>query len=81
MDILKAKFKGSNLSLDEILVYETVSNKDIRKEFTDVTERFSNLPEYIVFFSPSGVTAVEEIIKMIPIKLIKVEMILVRITK
>ncbi|KRT83432.1 hypothetical protein AMK59_3563 [Oryctes borbonicus] len=71
MDILKDKFEGTNLTLNEILVYETVPNKHIRKEFQDATNNFKNLPEYIVFFSPSGVKAVDDIIKCLPTELIK----------
>ncbi|GJQ71557.1 hypothetical protein Trydic_g11265 [Trypoxylus dichotomus] len=71
MDILKNKFEGTNLSLNEIMVYETVPNNHIQKEFQDATNNFTDLPEYIVFFSPSGIKAAENVLKELPTKLIK----------
>lgn len=72
MDILTNKFTATNLHLDEVMVYETTSNTNIQVEFDDITNKFTKLPEYIVFFSPSGVKAMEDILESLPAKLIKV---------
>lgn len=43
--------------MENVLVYETVANPDIEKEIAEVTDNYQNIPEYIVFFSPSGLTS------------------------
>lgn len=53
--------------MDETLVYETVPNPKLKDEITIVSDNFTVLPEYIVFFSPSGVQSAIPFIKNVPI--------------
>lgn len=74
--------KSDNLKLDvenvkEVLVYETVVSQSLEKDFMDVTNDLSVLPEFLVFFSPSGVKASSVVLKKIEdLLLIKVNMYL-----
>lgn len=64
---LHERFKEVGLELDETLVYETIPNSNIQTEFALVTKSFSALPEFIVFFSPSGVLSALDSIKKVPV--------------
>ncbi|KAK9877272.1 hypothetical protein WA026_017663 [Henosepilachna vigintioctopunctata] len=65
-DTLKIELSKSNISIEGVLVYDTLSNPNIEEEFADVTEKFTLFPEYIIFFSPSGVRSSVEILRKSP---------------
>lgn len=72
--VLHERLREVGLGLDETLVYDTISNPNIEREFSCVTNNFSALPEFVVFFSPSGIESTLESIKKVPVdwSLIKV---------
>lgn len=51
--------------IKEIVVYETVTNLKLEDEFCEATSTYSILPEFVVFFSPSGVKAASKSFKNI----------------
>lgn len=55
------------LRLDETLVYETVANPCLEDDFASVTNGFAVVPEFVVFFSPSGVQSTLDCIKRVPV--------------
>lgn len=65
-DILSRELGQCGISMENVLVYETVANPDIEKEIVEVTDNYRNIPEYIVFFSPSGLTSSVNFLKMSP---------------
>nr|XP_022910499.1 uroporphyrinogen-III synthase-like [Onthophagus taurus] len=71
MDILKNKLSKSSITLEEVEVYETVTNEHIEEDFGKVTESLNVFPEYIVFFSPSGLKAIETILFQLPLNSMK----------
>ncbi|CAG9862648.1 unnamed protein product [Phyllotreta striolata] len=56
-DTLTAELEKENICLDGILVYHTKENPNIEEEMKKSTQNFQNIPEFLVFFSPSGVQA------------------------
>lgn len=66
-DTLFEELKKEGVCLDGILIYKTVDNPDLDKEFLFATDNLSVLPEYVVFFSPSGVQSVLNYIKKVPV--------------
>ena len=54
-DSSQTKLTNANISLDEILVYETLPNPKLKEELDAETNSFKSVPEFVVFFSPSGV--------------------------
>lgn len=61
------RLKEVGLSMDETLVYDTISNPNIENQFSNITNNFNVLPEFIVFFSPSGIESSLELIKKVPV--------------
>ncbi|CAH2006414.1 unnamed protein product [Acanthoscelides obtectus] len=54
-DTLKNELGKEGVDIEGVLVYETIPNPGIEAEIKRATNDFSNIQEYIVFFSPSGV--------------------------
>lgn len=65
-DTLSRELGQYGISLENVLVYETVANPDIEKEIIETTHNYQNIPEFIVFFSPSGVSSSINFLKMVP---------------
>lgn len=65
-DTLSRELGHSGISMDDVLVYDTEANPDIEKEIAEVTDNYQNIPEYIVFFSPSGLTSCVDFLKKVP---------------
>ena len=53
-DTLSVKLKAERISLQEIVVYETVKCKTIREDIEKIIDLHGE-PQYLVYFSPSGV--------------------------
>lgn len=53
------------LALGEVHVYDTIANPDLRQELADVTQSFTAIPEYVVFFSPSGVESSIDFLRLV----------------
>lgn len=43
----------------DVIVYETITNCNLEQELTATTDNFTIQIDYVVFFSPSGVKAVQ----------------------
>nr|QIT07811.1 uroporphyrinogen III synthetase [Sinohyriopsis cumingii] len=71
-DTLSVKLKDAGLSVKEIEVYETVPSPTIEEDF-DKFVQCEGLPEYVVYFSPSGVKNTKVLIlkESLPVQLIK----------
>lgn len=59
--------------MDATTVYETVKNPRLESDFTELTSNFTNLPEYLVYFSPSGLKFTKDILKEFSIELSKIK--------
>lgn len=68
-DTLYGRFKDFGVCLDETLVYETIPNPNLSQEFNEATSNFTALPEYVVFFSPSGIQSTLKFIQMVDVDL------------
>lgn len=53
------------ISMEGVLVYDTMSNPNIEQDIAELTDNFQNIPEYIVFFSPSGLNSSLKILQKI----------------
>lgn len=69
-DILKNRIQ-SELSLHEICMYDTIPNPRVEEELKSVTNCYTSIPEYVVFFSPSGVNSTLSYLKEMNINLMK----------
>lgn len=72
-DTLSKKLKEAGFCLNEIEVYETVRNKSIKLKVEELIQH-QGLPEYVVYFSPSGVQYTEDIVSsgILPLDQLKV---------
>lgn len=66
LDILKNQLEPEGITLDEVCVYDSITNPNIEKEFQKVTENLLEIPEFMVFFSPSAVKGILSTIKQLP---------------
>lgn len=57
MDILPNKLEKENIPLAPFEVYETIPNVHFEEKFSKLTKFGTECPEFIVFFSPSGIAA------------------------
>lgn len=72
-DTLSKKLKEAGFRLNEIEVYETVQNKCIREKVQEfITQQ--GVPDYVVYFSPSGVQYTADIVSegLLPLEQVKV---------
>lgn len=65
-DTLSRELGQYGISMEDVLVYDTVANAEIEKEIVEVTNNYQNSPEYIVFFSPSGLNSSIYFLKKLP---------------
>ncbi|KAJ8935062.1 hypothetical protein NQ314_013035 [Rhamnusium bicolor] len=68
-DTLNLELGKEGLTIEGVLVYDTIANPNIEKEMKNVTDDFSSIPEYVVFFSPSGLHSSVNYLKKIPVDL------------
>ncbi|XP_050307854.1 uroporphyrinogen-III synthase-like [Anthonomus grandis grandis] len=61
-DTLNLELEKEGIQVVGQEVYDTVSNPNIPKELATATNNFQNVPEFIVFFSPSGVSSCIDLI-------------------
>lgn len=54
-ETLAKRLNEKGIKLDATTVYETVKSKHFNNDFKNVTNSFQDIPEIIVYFSPSGV--------------------------
>lgn len=54
-DTLINDLSKEGVAVDTVTVYETVANPNLEKDFIQVTSNYTDIPEYFVYFSPSGV--------------------------
>lgn len=47
-------------------MYDTISNPNIKTELEQVTNNSSDIQEYVVFFSPSGLKSSLDYLRVIP---------------
>ncbi|KAF7279383.1 hypothetical protein GWI33_007325 [Rhynchophorus ferrugineus] len=62
-DTLHSELSKEGLGVDDIEVYDVTSNPNIEKEIAEATNNFASMPEFVVFFSPSGFSNTIDIIK------------------
>ncbi|CAH1171135.1 unnamed protein product [Phaedon cochleariae] len=65
-DTLSRELEKEGLKIEGVLVYDTITNPDICEEIKQVTDNFRAVPEYVVFFSPSGLHSSLEHLQNIP---------------
>lgn len=53
-DTLNLELGKEGIQIEGVLVYDTIANSDILKEISNATDDLTIIPEYMVFFSPSG---------------------------
>lgn len=53
------------LALGEVHVYDTIPNPNLKQELANVTLNFTAIPEYVVFFSPSGVESSIDFLRLV----------------
>lgn len=71
-DTLYQRFKEYNLELKCVTVYETQRDEKLEKNFEDLSNDFDKIPEYFLYFSPSGVNFTTELMKNLPLDKLKV---------
>ncbi|ERL94413.1 uroporphyrinogen-III synthase [Dendroctonus ponderosae] len=74
-DTLNLELEKEGLQLDGVEVYETTPNPNIETDFANVTSQFHSIPEYIVFFSPSGFNSSIDLIGRVATDLNKLKFI------
>ncbi|XP_045473579.1 uroporphyrinogen-III synthase-like [Harmonia axyridis] len=65
-DTLKIELGKSNIDIEGVLVYDTLANPNIEEDFRIATNDFTEFPEYVVFFSPSGVRSSIKLFRKVP---------------
>lgn len=73
--VLNLELKKDSLELDEVLVYDTVASTSLEKDIAKVTDNFSQIPEFLVFFSPSGLKNSIDFLRKIPVDLQSVKVL------
>ncbi|XP_018336370.1 uroporphyrinogen-III synthase isoform X2 [Agrilus planipennis] len=56
-DTIETRLNEFKIPTEAVTVYETITNPNFAREFSNVTDDFEKIPEFMVFFSPSGVKA------------------------
>lgn len=71
-ETLQQRLKEHNIEVEPITIYETKKNEHLAEEFSNLTNNFTNISEFVIFFSPSGVHFTAEIFKPLPLNDMKV---------
>ncbi|KAL1505559.1 hypothetical protein ABEB36_005100 [Hypothenemus hampei] len=53
-DTLQLNLKHEGIEVEGIEVYNTIANPNLETDFIKITDNFRSIPEFVVFFSPSG---------------------------
>lgn len=54
-DTLINDLSKEDVAVDTVTVYETVPSPNLEEDFIQITSNYTDIPEYFVYFSPSGV--------------------------
>lgn len=65
-DTLNNALEQAGINVESILVYDTIPHPDMENQIAELSENFQSIPEYIVFFSPSGLNSSINYLKKIP---------------
>lgn len=68
-DTLNLELQKDGLTIQGVEIYETIANPNIETDIAKATDQFQTIPEYVVFFSPSGFNSSIEFIKRIHVDL------------
>ncbi|XP_056634430.1 uroporphyrinogen-III synthase-like [Diorhabda sublineata] len=61
-----SELKGTNeITVESVLAYDTINNPNILDEMREATDNFTLIPEYVIFFSPSGVHSTLEYLRKV----------------
>uniref|UniRef100_A0A6P7G754 Uroporphyrinogen-III synthase n=1 Tax=Diabrotica virgifera virgifera TaxID=50390 RepID=A0A6P7G754_DIAVI len=55
------------IQVEGVLVYHTIDNPNVEEEISDATNNFTETPEFMVFFSPSGLESSIEYLRKLPL--------------
>ncbi|CAG9830475.1 unnamed protein product [Diabrotica balteata] len=55
------------IQVESVLVYDTIDNPNIEEEISVVTNNFTETPEFMVFFSPSGLESSIKYLRKLPL--------------
>lgn len=53
--------------MHEVLVYDTMPNPSLPDDLARITNNYTEIPEYVVFFSPSGLNNTIEFLTKVPV--------------
>lgn len=62
-DTLINELNKASIPVDIITVYQTVINSTLENDFNILTKNYTEIPEYFVYFSPSGVNCTYDYIQ------------------
>lgn len=68
-DTLNLELEKQGLEIEGIEVYDTIANPNIESDLSEVTNGYQSIPEYIVFFSPSGLSSSLPYLQKVSVKL------------
>lgn len=68
-DTLNLELGKEGIQIEGVLTYDTIANPHISKEVSYATDNLTSIPEYVVFFSPSGFRSSIDYLKKIPVDL------------
>ncbi|EFA10147.1 uroporphyrinogen-III synthase [Tribolium castaneum] len=72
-DTLKLELGRENLQIEGVLVYDTLPNPDIAQELSECTNNFTDIPEFVIYFSPSGLhSSIEYLRKLLTDRGVKI---------
>ncbi|GLV32810.1 Uroporphyrinogen III synthase 1 [Carabus blaptoides fortunei] len=74
-ETLGQRLSEYNIKLDAITVYETVKSPRLESDFIELTSNLKNLPEYLVYFSPSGLKFTKDILKDFSVELNTIKLV------
>lgn len=66
-DTLTNELFEEGIDTDTVIVYETVPSRTLEHDFIDITSNYTDIPEYFVYFSPSGVEFTFNIIQKLSV--------------
>lgn len=66
---MNLELEKQGLAIEGVEVYDTIANPNIDSDLSEVTNGYQSIPEYIVFFSPSGLSVSLPYLQKVPVKL------------
>lgn len=64
-DFLKNQLSENDIRIEEVILYNTILSSDIEDDFVAATANYTNLPAFIVFFSPSALLSADSVLPKI----------------